>query len=157
MPQNVCHAVEKNQTLDKIKRMGSYSQVSHTWLIKLVQNQNESKNPIVWPRCSNIFLVVFTSSGFRFVANALSNLITIDAKREYHALTQVTKHLVFQLYRTHPDGVKCKKLKINDKYINKWHLGVHIKYVGGGRKVLQIFQKIFCSQEDQRTKYFKTQ
>ena len=56
---------------------------------------------------------------FRFAANALSNLITTDAKREYHALTQVTKHLIFQLYGTHPDGVICKKLKINDKYINK--------------------------------------
>ena len=115
-------------------------------MIKLVQNQNESKNSIVWPRCPNIFLVVFTSSGLRFVANALSNLITIDAKREYHALTQVTKHLVFQLFRTHPDGVICTKLKINDKYVNKWHLGVHIKYVGGGGKFYKFFKKHFVAK-----------
>ena len=30
------------------------------------------------------------------------------------------KHVNFQLYRTHPDGVIWKKLTIDNQYINKW-------------------------------------
>ena len=43
------------------------------------------------------------------------------------------KHVNFQLYRAHPDGVIWKKLTIDDKYINKrvWLFLHQIKFVNG--------------------------
>ena len=34
-------------------------------------------------------------------------------------VVHVMKHVNFQIYRAHPDGVIWKKLTIDDKYINK--------------------------------------
>ena len=42
----------------------------------------------------------------------------------------------------------------NGKYIN---MGAYIKYLGGGRRVLQVFQKKCCSPGDHRPKYFMAQ
>ena len=35
------------------------------------------------------------------------------------SVVYVMKHISFQFYRAHRDGVICKKLAIGDKYINK--------------------------------------
>ena len=47
--------------------------------------------------------------------------------------------------------------EIREHRIQYFDKGVYIKYVGGGARVLQVFQKIFCSLEDHRAKYFMTQ
>ena len=39
----------------------------------------------------------------------------------------------------------------------RYDKGAYIKYVGGGRRILQIFQEKFRSPGDHRTKYFMAQ
>ena len=52
-------------------------------------------------------------------ASLKDTLISIQKNSVSKSVVYVMKHISFHLYRSHCDGVICKKLAIGDKYISK--------------------------------------